>query len=246
MFLFYFCQYSVIVFFNCALVGAAMIRLRRRRSDAGRRFRCGQGAPACDPRLCRDRRDGRRGAQALEGRRQLPRAPARQRPGRGLDAGDLPGRAGAGQPGGGPVDALKQSVRLLKRTWGENAIGNVGIGMAFGFLIMFVGDRWSACCWPTSPRRSRWGWRSWSGWCSSVARAAVGRVSGGAERHLFGGAVSLCHAGRSARGVPGPAVGTRVPDEVTAAPCGRIGTPVRPPQASSKRPPSRCSTCPVQ
>jgi uncharacterized protein DUF6159 len=26
-FLFYFCQYSVIIFFNCALVGAAMIRL---------------------------------------------------------------------------------------------------------------------------------------------------------------------------------------------------------------------------
>ena len=35
----------VIVFFNSALVGAAMIRLRRRRSDAGRRFRRGQGAP---------------------------------------------------------------------------------------------------------------------------------------------------------------------------------------------------------
>ncbi len=27
-FAFYFCQYSVIIFFNCALVGAAMIRLR--------------------------------------------------------------------------------------------------------------------------------------------------------------------------------------------------------------------------
>ena len=26
-FLFYFCQYTVIVFFNCALVGAAMIRM---------------------------------------------------------------------------------------------------------------------------------------------------------------------------------------------------------------------------
>ena len=35
----------------------------------------------------------------------------------------------------GPVDALKQSVKLLKRTWGENAIGNVGVGLAFGLLM---------------------------------------------------------------------------------------------------------------
>jgi hypothetical protein len=34
----------------------------------------------------------------------------------------------------GPVDALKQSVTLLKRTWGENAVGQVGIGAAFGLL----------------------------------------------------------------------------------------------------------------
>jgi hypothetical protein len=37
----------------------------------------------------------------------------------------------------GPIDALKKSVELLKRTWGENAIGNVGIGFAFG-LLMFA------------------------------------------------------------------------------------------------------------
>lgn len=36
----------------------------------------------------------------------------------------------------GPIDAIKQSVELLKRTWGENAIGNVGLGAVFG-LIMF-------------------------------------------------------------------------------------------------------------
>ena len=36
----------------------------------------------------------------------------------------------------GPIDAIKQSVALLKRTWGENAIGNVGLGAVFG-LIMF-------------------------------------------------------------------------------------------------------------
>ena len=38
----------------------------------------------------------------------------------------------------GPIDALKQSVALLKRTWGENAIGTVGIGLAFGLLTAVV------------------------------------------------------------------------------------------------------------
>jgi hypothetical protein len=37
----------------------------------------------------------------------------------------------------GPIDALKQSVALLKRTWGENAVGQIGIGAAFG-LITFA------------------------------------------------------------------------------------------------------------
>lgn len=38
----------------------------------------------------------------------------------------------------GPVDALKRSLELLKRTWGENAIGNVGIGAAFGLIMVLV------------------------------------------------------------------------------------------------------------
>jgi hypothetical protein len=37
----------------------------------------------------------------------------------------------------GPVDAVKRSVELLKRTWGENLIGTMGLGAAFG-LITFV------------------------------------------------------------------------------------------------------------
>ena len=38
----------------------------------------------------------------------------------------------------GPIDALKESVDLLKRTWGENLAGNVGIGLAFGLLTAAV------------------------------------------------------------------------------------------------------------
>jgi hypothetical protein len=138
-FLFYFVQYSVIIFFNCALIGAAMIRL-----DGG------------DPTLA----DGFAAAksripailgyaaisatvgvllQALKNNKNnfLVRLL-----GSGLGAAwtlatflvvpvlvsrDI-----------GPVDALKESVRLLKRTWGENAVGQIGIGAAFGLITFGV------------------------------------------------------------------------------------------------------------
>ena len=35
-----------------------------------------------------------------------------------------------------PVTAVKESATLLRRTWGENLIGNVGMGIAFGLLFM--------------------------------------------------------------------------------------------------------------
>jgi hypothetical protein len=38
----------------------------------------------------------------------------------------------------GPVDAVKGSVELLKRSWGENLIGNGGIGVVFGLVMVFA------------------------------------------------------------------------------------------------------------
>ena len=38
----------------------------------------------------------------------------------------------------GPVDAVKESVELLKRSWGENLIGNGGIGVVFGLLMLLA------------------------------------------------------------------------------------------------------------
>ena len=35
----------------------------------------------------------------------------------------------------GPIGAVKRSVALLKKTWGEQVIGNGGIGLVFGTLI---------------------------------------------------------------------------------------------------------------
>ena len=142
-FVFYFCQYS----------GDHLLQLRpgrrgddppgRRRSDPRRRHHRGQGAAAGDPRLRRDRRHRRHAAAGAARARTTTSWCAcsaaasawrgRWRPSwwcRCWSAEDI-----------GPIDALKQSVGLLKRTWGENAIGNVGIGVAFG-LITFGVDRW--------------------------------------------------------------------------------------------------------
>lgn len=138
-FLFYFCQYSVIIFFNCALVGAAMIRL-----DGG------------DPTL-------RDGFDAAKSRLPAILGYAAIAATVGLILQSLKDRdnnfivrmIGSGLGAAwtlatfmvvpvlvsqnvGPIDALKRSIGLLKQTWGENAIGNVGIGAAFGLILFLV------------------------------------------------------------------------------------------------------------
>jgi hypothetical protein len=40
--------------------------------------------------------------------------------------------------GVGPIDAVKRSTQLLKKTWGEQLAGNIGIGAAFT-LVFFAG-----------------------------------------------------------------------------------------------------------
>lgn len=137
-FAFYFCQYAVIIFFNCALVGAAMIRL-----DGG------------DPTLrdglaaARSRLPSILGYAAISATVGVLLQALKNR-----DNNFLVRLLGSGLGAAwtlatflvvpvlvsrdvGPIDALKQSTGLLKRTWGENAIGNIGIGAAFG-LIVFV------------------------------------------------------------------------------------------------------------
>jgi hypothetical protein len=39
----------------------------------------------------------------------------------------------------GPIDAIKRSAGLLKETWGENLIGNIGIGFFFGIMVFVLG-----------------------------------------------------------------------------------------------------------
>ena len=136
-FLFYFCQYAVIIFFNSALVGAAMMRLE------GKNPSLGDGIAIAKSRI-----GAILGYAAIAATVGLILQRLKDR-----DNNFLVRMLGSGlgvawtlatflvvpvlvSENIGPIDALKKSVDLLKRTWGENAIGNVGIGAAFGLLMV--------------------------------------------------------------------------------------------------------------
>jgi hypothetical protein len=137
--LFYLVQYLVIIFFNAALVSAAMVRLK-----------------GGDPTLG----DGLRGAWSHIGAILGWAAIAATV---GLILQLLRSRGGIGGAivaalgglawniitflvvpvlvveGVGPVQAIKRSGSLLKKTWGEQVIGNAGIGLIFGLGAFLVG-----------------------------------------------------------------------------------------------------------
>ena len=137
-FLFYLCQYFVIFFFNSALVGAAMIRLE------GGDPTVGDGL-----RIARERIGAILGYAAIAAVVGLLIKMLEER-------SEWLGRMVARLLGAawtvstflvvpvlvaqnvGPVDAIKESFGLLKKSWGENLIGNVGLGFAFGLLTLLV------------------------------------------------------------------------------------------------------------
>ena len=141
-FIFYFVQYFVIFFFNTALVGAASMRLEGRDptvSDVLRiawskvRIILAYAAIAATVGMI---------LRAIEQR-----------------AGWI-GKWIAGLFGAawtvvtfmvvpvlvhrdiGPIDAIKESASLLKQTWGENLIGQGGVGLIF---MLFYFGLWMAC-----------------------------------------------------------------------------------------------------
>jgi hypothetical protein len=137
--LFYFCQYSVIVFFNSALVGAATIRL-----DGG------DPTVADGLRLAQSKLPTILGYAAIAATVGVLLQSLRNR-----DNNLIVRMIGSGLGVAwtlatflvvpvlvnrdiGPIDALKESASLLKRTWGENAIGQLGMGAVFGLLVFAV------------------------------------------------------------------------------------------------------------
>lgn len=135
-FLFYLIQYFVVFFFNAALVGAAMIRL-----DGG------DPTVADGLRIARSKVVSILGYAAIAATVGLILRAIEERAG-------FVGRWIVGLLGVaftvatfltvpilvsrdiGPIDAVKDSARLLKQTWGENIVGNGGLGIVFGLAYV--------------------------------------------------------------------------------------------------------------
>jgi hypothetical protein len=137
-FLFYVCQYFVIFYFNVALVGAAMIRLEG-----------GDPTVADGLRIAKSKIGVILGYAAIAATVGLILHAVQERA--GIVGKIVVGLIGAAWTVAtflvvpvlvaqdvGPIDALKESVNLLKKTWGENIIGTGGIGLAFGLLTFGV------------------------------------------------------------------------------------------------------------
>lgn len=130
---FYFVQYGVIIFFNSALVGAAQIRLQGGDPTVGDGIRIAIGnlkpilgyaliaaTVGLLLKILRDKAGFVGKILAMVGGVAWSLATYLVVPvlvARGL----------------GPIDAIKESASILKRTWGEQIAGSIGIGLVFGF-----------------------------------------------------------------------------------------------------------------
>ena len=141
-FLFYLSQYFVIFFFNAALVSAAMARLS------------GEAPSVRDSlKVAASKWSSILGYAAIAATVGMVLRAIQERV--GFVGRILAGLLGAGwtiatylvvpvlvAKDVGPVDAVKESALILKRTWGENLAGQAGMGAAFGvlqFLLIVLG-----------------------------------------------------------------------------------------------------------
>jgi hypothetical protein len=137
-FLFYFCQYFVIFFFNAGLVGAALMRLEG-------------GDPTFSDglRLASSKMGAIAGYALIAATVGVVLRIIQERV--GLIGRIVVGLIGIGwnlatylvvpvlvSRDVGPVDAIKESASILKETWGENVVGQIGLGAAFGFIFVLV------------------------------------------------------------------------------------------------------------
>lgn len=141
-FLFYLAQYFVIFFFNSALVGAALMRLDGEDPTLRDGFEIamrkalpilGYAAIAATVGMILRAIEERSGflGKLVSGLFGMAWTVATFLTVPVLVSKDI-----------GPMDAVKESAQLLKKTWGQNLAGNVGIGLVFGlasFLVMLIG-----------------------------------------------------------------------------------------------------------
>jgi len=135
--LIYLLEYFVIFFFNTALVGAALIRMRGGDPTVGDGLRIATGKIS-----------GILGYAMIAATVGLVLRVISERV--GFVGRLVVGLLGAGWTVAtyltvpvlvsrdvGPIDAVRESVSLLKATWGENVIASAGLGMFF-YLVYFV------------------------------------------------------------------------------------------------------------
>lgn len=137
LFLFYVVQYTVIIFANSALVGAATIRLKGGDPTAGDGFR-----------IALQHLGNILGYALIAATVGTILRAISERGSLGRFIASLVGMAWnlivfLAVPvlvveGIGPMQAIKRSGELLKKTWGEQLVGNLGIGLIFGLAIMVV------------------------------------------------------------------------------------------------------------
>lgn len=141
LFFYYLVQYFVIFFANAALVGAAMIRLEG-----------GDPTVADGFRIARERAGAILGYAAISATVGLILRVLSERRGvAGVIGNIVVALVGLAWnlatflavpvlvvEGVGPVDAVKRSATLLKKTWGEQIAGNFSIGAIFGLAIFLV------------------------------------------------------------------------------------------------------------
>lgn len=136
-FLFYLVQYTVVFYANTALVGAAMIRLNGGNPTVSDGFR-----------IANSRFGAIVGYALISATVGMILKALSRRRGLGRFIVSLIGMAWnlatylvvpvLAVEGIGPIAAIKQSVNLLRKTWGEQIIGNFGLGLIFGIAGLLV------------------------------------------------------------------------------------------------------------
>jgi hypothetical protein len=136
-FLFYLVQYVVIFYANTALVGAAMIRLNGGDPTVRDGFR-----------IANSRFGAILGYALIAATVGMILKALSRRKGMVRFISSILGMAWnlatylvvpvLAVEGLGPIAALKQSVSLLRKTWGEQIIGNFGLGLVFGIASFLV------------------------------------------------------------------------------------------------------------
>lgn len=138
LFLFYFVMYTVIIYSNVALVGAAMIRLRGGNPTLSDGFKVANSkiskivgyasiSATVGVFLSALRSQDNLIAKILAGILDFGWSVVTFLVVPVLVVEDI-----------GPIDAIKKSGALLKRTWGEQIVANGGIGLVFGLLGFLV------------------------------------------------------------------------------------------------------------